>query len=64
MQNGPSLPSSSGNVNSDVPNSPSLAHKRYHQQQLNFMSTTTNTPPTHEDADFGNVMGPKADGRI
>ena len=77
MQNGPSLPSSSGNVNSDVPNSPSpppksksqgkrrqLAHKRYHQQQLNFMSTTTNTPPTHEDADFGNVMGPKADGHV
>ena len=66
MQNGPSLPSSSGNVNSDVPNLPSpppksksrgkcrqLAHKWYHQQQLNFTSTTTNTPPTHEDADFG-----------
>ena len=28
------------------------------------MSTTTNTPPTHEDADFGDVMGPKADGCI
>ena len=28
------------------------------------MSTTTNTPPTHEDADFGDVMGPKANGRM
>ena len=77
MQNGPSLPSSSSNINSDVPNLPSpspkskswgkrrwLAHKWYHQQQLNFMSTTTNTPPTHEDADFGDVMGPKADGCV
>ena len=77
IQNGPSLPSSSGNINSDVPNLPSpppkfkfrgkhrwLAHKWYHQKQLNFMATTTNTPPTHKDADFGNVMGPKANGCV
>ena len=28
------------------------------------MSTTTNTPPTHEDADFDDVMGPKANGHM
>ena len=62
-------------LNSNVPNTPLLppkyksrgkhrrfAQKWYHQQQLNFMSTTTHTHSTHEDTNFGNVMGPKADG--